>query len=71
VYFAHCYPYTYTDLQKDLRSLYDNRAVKAFCKRRSLCTSLAGNRCELLTITSYTEDPEVLKSRPAIVITAR
>lgn len=71
VYFAHCYPYTYSDLQRHLADIEQDKSARAFCKRRALCTSIAGNRCELLTITSYTEDPEVLRKRPGIVITAR
>ena len=40
-------------------------------RRRELCYTLAGNRCDLLTITSATEDLALLRSRPAVVITSR
>jgi hypothetical protein len=52
-FLAHCYPYTYTDLQRDLRALTDDpRRGKLVC-RQTLCTTLAGNRCDVLTITNY------------------
>jgi hypothetical protein len=71
VWFAHCYPYTYTDLQQYLKTIDENLALRPFCKRRLLCQTLAGNRCELLTITAHTTDPDVLAKRPAVFVTAR
>ena len=71
VYFSHCYPYTYTDLQLDLRALEkDPNMVRRF-RRRKLCDTLAGNACDLITITSFCGDPAALKARRAVVITAR
>ena len=71
VYFAHCYPYTYTDLQMYLRSIEINEKYTAIVHRRVLCTTLAGNRCDLLTITSRSKDKNQAARRPAIVLTAR
>lgn len=45
--------------------------VKAsFIKRQTLCDTLAGNKCEILTITAKT-NPETLPKRKGVVITAR
>ena len=52
VYFAHSFPYTYTDLQTYLHRLEKCEKYRAILQRRLLCMSLAGNRCDLLTITS-------------------
>ena len=43
VYFAHCYPYTYTMLQHDLKSLEEHESCKHFLKRRLLCETLSGS----------------------------
>eukprot|EP00747_Dinoflagellata_sp_TGD_P064225 gnl/TRDRNA2_/TRDRNA2_153809_c1_seq1.p1 gnl/TRDRNA2_/TRDRNA2_153809_c1~~gnl/TRDRNA2_/TRDRNA2_153809_c1_seq1.p1 ORF type:complete len:878 (-),score=143.06 gnl/TRDRNA2_/TRDRNA2_153809_c1_seq1:50-2368(-) len=71
VYFAHCYPYTYTDLQKDLLLMEQDPAMARRFRRRKLCETLAGNACDLVTITSFTDDLAALRSRRAVVITAR
>lgn len=65
VYFSHCYPYTYTDLLTDLDALVGessgaltptNPTGRALCvKRETLCETLAGNTCFLVSI----DDPRV------------
>lgn len=50
-YLAHCYPFSYTDLQQYLSGLESNAQARRRCRRRLLCKTIAGNRCELLTIT--------------------
>jgi len=69
VYFAHCFPYTYTDLQKYLEGLEADPARAPHLRRRALCYSVAQNRCEAVTITNFTA-PETTRRR-GIVITAR
>jgi len=71
VYFAHCYPYTYTDLQNDLMEIEKDPHAGGHFRRRKLCDTLAGNACDLLTITSFADDPVAVKSRRAVLITAR
>lgn len=71
VYFSHCYPYTYTDLQKDLQAFEANPAASRMFRRRKLCETLAGNACDLITITSFNSEPAALRSRRSVVITAR
>ncbi|XP_064423134.1 cytosolic carboxypeptidase 2 [Latimeria chalumnae] len=70
-YFAHCYPYTYSDLQRYLLSVANDTVQSQFCKLRVLCRSLAGNMVYLLTITSPSQSPEVTAAKKAVVITAR
>lgn len=71
VYIAYCYPYTYTDLQRYLHTLeVDPRRRNRF-RRRTLCYTLAGNTCDLLTVTSFACDPEALRQRKGIVVSAR
>jgi hypothetical protein len=48
---AYCYPYTYTDLQRYLKTLEDDPQRRQRFRRRQLCQTLAGNSCDLLTIT--------------------
>jgi hypothetical protein len=58
VFFAHCYPYRYTDLQLYLSNLESDPIRGRYLRRRLLCSTLAGNRCELLTITSHRTQQE-------------
>lgn len=51
VYFAFCYPYTYTDLMHDIYEIESDPARRAICVRKTLCKTLAGNDCDVLTIT--------------------
>ena len=60
-YFAPCYPYTASDLKRYLQSLEDDVTNKDKLKRSVLCTTLAGNACDLLTITSFPVTEEQLK----------
>ena len=70
-YLAHCYPYTYTDLRMYLRKLEADPQRSNCFRRRTLCSTLAGNDCDLLTVTSFSSDPESLKARKGILISAR
>ena len=51
VYFAYCYPYTYSNLMQDIYDIESEPARKSICQRKTLCKSLAGVDCEMLTIT--------------------
>eukprot|EP00939_MAST-03C_sp_MAST-3C-sp1_P005554 g5554.t1 len=82
VYFAYCYPYSYTDLQRYLLDL-EKDPIRAECvRRRTLCSTLAGNSCDLITITTFSGsdrsshgggDEEITKmqGRKGVVVTAR
>ncbi|XP_066543208.1 cytosolic carboxypeptidase 3 [Amia ocellicauda] len=69
-YFAHCYPYTYSNLRAYLSEIEQDPVRSRFCKIRTLCRSLAGNLVPVLTVTSPTQgEGGVLK--PVVVVTAR
>lgn len=62
VYFAHSYPYTYSDLQDYLMNIQRHPVKSKFCKLRLLCRSLAGNNIYYLTVTApSTPEEEVQK----------
>ncbi|XP_033752489.1 uncharacterized protein LOC117336185 isoform X9 [Pecten maximus] len=71
VYFAHCFPYTYTDLQDYLLDISNDPVKSKICKQRVLCRTLAGNLVYVLTITSPSQNPEDIKHKKAVVITSR
>ena len=72
-YFAHCYPYTYTMLQKYLKKLSDDPRYTKICKQRILCKTLAGNVAYVLSITNPVNPNAGNKEQPkkGVVITAR
>lgn len=59
VYIAHCYPYTYSDLQEYLSRLQSHPVKSTFTKLRLLCRTLAGNNVYYLTITSPPNSNEI------------
>eukprot|EP00051_Salpingoeca_urceolata_P014282 m.181520 g.181520 ORF g.181520 m.181520 type:complete len:1103 (-) comp18039_c2_seq4:67-3375(-) len=71
VFFAHCYPYTYTDLQDYLTELSQDPKRSAVCRQRVMCQTLAGNVCDLLTVTEFGVPPAQMAARRGIVVTAR
>ncbi|XP_043943115.1 cytosolic carboxypeptidase 3 [Protopterus annectens] len=70
-YFAHCYPYTYRDLQDYLIRLANDPWKSQFCKIRVLCHSLAGNMVYVLTITNPSQSRDEAQHKKAVVLTAR
>ena len=52
VFFAHSYPYTYSDVQDYLMAIQRHPVKSKFCKLRLLCRSLAGNNVYYLTVTA-------------------
>ena len=71
VFLAYCYPYSYSDLQAYLKGLEDDPKRRNRFRRRTMCQTLAGNNCDLLTITSFACDPESLRARKGVVVSAR
>ncbi|XP_056373676.1 cytosolic carboxypeptidase 3 isoform X2 [Hyla sarda] len=70
-YFAHCYPYTYSNLQDYLARIANDPERSRYCKIRVLCHSLAGNIVYVLTITNPTAATKDPKKKKAIILTAR
>lgn len=52
VYFAHCFPYSFTNLCEYLDTLTKNPSNKTILRVDPLCKTLAGNICPVLTITN-------------------
>lgn len=67
-YLAHCYPYTYTDLELYLRSIIDNPKTSQHVQKEVLCKTMAGNNCNVLTVTS-SQVPE--SEKLGVVVSAR
>ncbi|XP_020894441.1 cytosolic carboxypeptidase 2, partial [Exaiptasia diaphana] len=70
-YFAHCYPYTYSDLQEYLAVIRNDPIKTRLCKQRVLCRTLCGNFVHILTITNPSRRPADAEAKRAVVITAR
>ncbi|XP_059825809.1 cytosolic carboxypeptidase 1 isoform X3 [Hypanus sabinus] len=76
-YFAYHYPYTYSTLQmhiQKLETLHD--AQQIYFRRDSICDTLGGNPCPVLTITSMPESKSwenlyQFRNRPYIFLTSR
>ena len=71
VYFANTIPFLYTDMVRDLNDIEKNEAKADFFYRKSLCSTLAGNNLEFLTITSNDISKEVYEKKPVIALMAR
>ena len=55
VYFANCIPFTYTDVMKDLNEYQRHENTKyPYFMRKTLCTTLAGNDLDFITINNTT-----------------
>nr|XP_032631755.1 cytosolic carboxypeptidase 2 isoform X4 [Chelonoidis abingdonii] len=70
-YFAHFYPYTFSDLQRYLLAVASDPIRSQYCKLRVLCSSVAGNTVYLLTITSPSQNPAATATKKAVVLSAR
>ncbi|XP_051876222.1 cytosolic carboxypeptidase 1 isoform X7 [Pristis pectinata] len=76
-YFAYHYPYTYSTLQmhiQKLEALHDPQQI--YFRRDSICETLGGNPCPVLTITSMPESKSweslyQFRNRPYIFLTSR
>lgn len=51
VFFAHCYPYTYSNLTHYLSYITSIPSNKSILRVNCLCKTLAGNSCPVVTIT--------------------
>ncbi|XP_066490845.1 cytosolic carboxypeptidase 4 isoform X2 [Tiliqua scincoides] len=76
-YLAYHYPYTYSAMMAHLDILEQTRNTKKiYFRRQTLCRTLGGNACPLLTITAMPEtessdDWEEFCERPYVVLMAR
>ncbi|NXF93711.1 CBPC4 carboxypeptidase, partial [Eubucco bourcierii] len=76
-YLAYHYPYTYSTMMSHLDILEQSRnPKKVYWRQQTLCQTLGGNGCPLLTITAMPEsktreDLEQFCSRPYVFLMAR
>ena len=70
MYFAYSVPYSYSDLRNDLYDIESNEARAVNVSRKVMCKTLAGEDCEVLTITSR-DNSEDTSRRRGVVLTAR
>lgn len=76
-YLAYHYPYTYSALMAHLKILQKSvDPTKVFFKQQTLCRTLAGNSCPIVTITACPvsrrwKDLHQMRNRPYIVLTSR
>ena len=68
VFFSYSLPYTYTDMTNYLCDV-ESRQLN-FVTRNTLCRTIAGNKCEYLTITNRVPY-EVDKKKEGVIITSR
>mmetsp|Transcript_14003 Transcript_14003/g.21825 ORF Transcript_14003/g.21825 Transcript_14003/m.21825 type:complete len:171 (+) Transcript_14003:1250-1762(+) len=71
VFFAHSYPYTYSDLQRYLFKLESDSSTRNRFRRKMLCLTNAGNPCDLLTVTTASDSEQLMKQKKGIIISAR
>lgn len=78
-YLAHCYPYTYSEMQRYLNALENDPHKKLRFRRKTMCYTIAGNPVDLLIITTFPNpgtaasenDYQQIKQRKGIVISSR
>jgi hypothetical protein len=67
-YFAMCYPYTYTDVQRHVRELVNCPQKNRLFTRHEFCRTASGNVLDLLVISGGSKD---VNKKPAILLTGR
>ena len=71
VFFAHCYPYTYSDCIMFLKRVCLPSYGKDRLRRTALCKTRAGNSCEMLIITNFLATQDQIADRKCVIISAR
>lgn len=72
VYFAFCYPYSYSDLQRELDTLEARFSAKEgniYFGRELLCHSLDQRRVDLVTVTRNGDENR--RDKPVVFVSAR
>ncbi|KAJ3200124.1 Cytosolic carboxypeptidase 2 [Dinochytrium kinnereticum] len=71
LYLAHCYPYTYTDLQRDLHDLKSDPERSHLLRHTVIGRGVIGNHVDMISITNPATSPEELGRRRGVVVSAR
>ncbi|KAL3668070.1 hypothetical protein V7S43_006935 [Phytophthora oleae] len=69
---AHSYPYTLTMHQLHIDSILNSgNDIRQILRHSSLCTTLSGRNCDLLTISDFSVSQQELDIRKAVFISSR
>ena len=71
IYFALCFPYTYSSLQEYLHKLSITKTNKNKIKFSTLNKTICGNPLDILYISNFNSTQSVINSRQSIIFTAR
>ena len=71
IYFALCFPYTYSTLQDYLHKLSITKTNKNKIKFSTLNKTICGNPLDILYITNFASTQSVINARQSIIFTAR
>ena len=71
IYFALCFPYTYTTLQEYLYKLSITKTNKNKIKFSTLNKTVCGNPLDILYISNFSSTQSEINSRQSIIFTAR
>ena len=71
IYFALCFPYTYSTLQDYLHKLSIAKTNKNKIKFSTLNKTICGNPLDILYITNFASTQSVINARQSIIFTAR
>ena len=70
VYFANCFPYTYSDLKYMLNECWSDKTYDKI-RRTSLTKTLAGNDIDVVIITNFSSSQKEISIRKWVVLTGR
>ena len=70
MYISSDYPYRYTDLMNFINEICTEKN-KDRIRHATLCKTLAGNNCPLLTLTNFSSSADKIARRRAIILTGR
>ena len=70
VYFAYCFPFTYSELLSTLDEIESDPVKCAIANRKTLCRTIGGNKCDYLTVTNRTSI-NATRAKKGAVISAR
>jgi len=73
LYFAYCFPYSYTNLQNYLSSILNNPVIaqKNILRHEIIGKSLSENNLDMVIITKFDSNFDDIAYRPCIVLTGR
>jgi murein tripeptide amidase MpaA len=70
VFFAYCQPYTYSALMEELNAFEKDPVKSQYVGRNTLCRTIAGNKCDYITITAKNQQQDN-NQRRGVFISAR